>query len=657
VEIEKGEASETNAATLRARAGNLGLQAVIGRMAEAHEQEADRVSGAVMRSPTTVQIVERLCVDCNSDLNHLQRQPDPDAPDPTTAAALASTTSDPVDALIDAIAVAIADPLATITAEPAKDPKRALTPQLVLKQQWPPIRRWIIDLGTRKATRVPAAFAALDTPEITEAILALPKTDRVRVADGVLDRLIPSVGSEAPETYREEFKRLDKNARSALEPSADPIVGYVAMRDGLKATFGSIAAMNAYFGTLVPADFPSGATQKVFGRDSLVHPDLKAALQKATDYLKSNKVPPGTFDRMVAGLADVTTLAGKVNHRGSWAISIRENRNNPSEIGNHSFGFAIDIDANANPNLPKFRWDIVKGLTGFDVYGPDIAGAKAGQPYATALQSAQHFRAASDTFRAKFDSQPHFEATLAAEAAKHQVPIAPAELFKAVAAAAQHGEPGADGLASLKRLLLDALNQEEARTAVPESSGGDWRVGAQEDPLVLYTLASALRPKIRSRADLIRLMPFITAQVTNPLDTPSFPKTAELAILFDRKVIAELKRVPEHVRRYELPNNLRLRLLPPAKDAEVATLAASLVELHGIFVGTRDKQGQPIGQGTSLSAVAVHGFMNLQPELVAALTSSEGGNLVWLGATLGTKDWMHFQLKSPPKITPQGTWP
>jgi hypothetical protein len=111
------------------------------------------------------------------------------------------------------------------------------------------------------------------------------------------------------------------------------------------------------------------------------------------------------------------------------------------------------------------------------------------------------------------------------------------------------------------------------------------------------------------------------------------------------------------VRRYELPNNLRLRLLPPAKDAEVATLAASLVELHGIFVGTRDKQGQPIGQGTSLSAVAVHGFMNLQPELVAALTSSEGGNLVWLGATLGTKDWMHFQLKSPPKITPQGTWP
>jgi hypothetical protein len=49
--------------------------------------------------------------------------------------------------------------------------------------------------------------------------------------------------------------------------------------------------------------------------------------------------------------------------------------------------------------------------------------------------------------------------------------------------------------------------------------------------------------------------------------------------------------------------------------------------------------------------------MNLEPELVAALTSSEGGNLVWLGATYGTKDWMHFQLKSPPPIPRQGTWP
>ncbi len=591
----------------------------------------------------------------------LARQPDPTAPLPLGPAPGVPATGvpDPVDDLIDAIGAAVETPLSEIPLTSPVNPKLTLTPELVLKQQWPAIRKWIIALGTKGAPRVPSGFTALDTPGITDPLRALPRADRIRVADGVLDRLILGVGTEAPQTYRDEFARLITKARGAMEPDADPLVGYVAMREGLKATFGSIDAMNAYFSTLEPAEFPpASASAKVFGRQSLVHPELKKALKKATDWLQSDKVPPGTFDRVIASMADITTLAGKVHHRGSWAISIRENRNNPTEIGNHSFGFALDIDSNANPNLPKFRWDIVKQLTGFNVYGADIAGAKAGQPYATALQSAKHFREASDKFRTMFDSQPHFEATLAAEAAKHQIPLAPADLFEAVAAASQRGKPGADGLAALKRTLLDALNKEEARIAVPDSSGGGGgSYSAHEDPLVLTTLVSALRPKIKSRADLTRLMPFILAQVINPLDTPAFAKTVELAILFDRKVIADLKRVREDVRRYEMPNSLRLRLAPPAKDAEVATLAASLVELHGIFAGTRNKQGVPIGQGTSLPAVAMHGFMNLEPELVAALTSSEGGNLVWLGATYGTKDWMHFQLKSPPKITPQGTWP
>lgn len=590
----------------------------------------------------------------------LYRQPDPKSPLPPGPApgVPANAPPDPVDDLIDAIGAAVETPLSEIPLTSTVNPKLTLTPELVLKQQWPAIRKWIIALGTKGAPRVPSGFAALDTPGITDPLRALPKADRIRVADGVLDRLILGVGTEAPQTYRDEFARLTTKAKGAMEPDADPLVGYVAMRDGLKATFGSIDAMNAFFATLEPAEFPpASGTTKVFGRQSLVHPELKKALKKATDLLQSSKVPAGTFDRVIASMADITTLAGKVHHRGSWAISIRENRNNPSEIGNHSFGFAIDIDANANPNLPKFRWDIVKQLTGFDVYGPDMAGAKAGQPFATALPAAKHFREASDKFRSMFDSPAHFEAALAAEAAKHQIPIPAAALAKAVAAAAQRGKPGAEGLAALKRTLRDALDKEEARVAVPDSSGGEGSYSAHDDPRVLDTLVAALQPKIKNRADLTRLMPFILAQVIDPRDTPAFPKTAELAILFDRKVIAELKRIREDVRRYEMPINLRFRLAPRAKDSEVATLAASLVELHGIFAGTRDKAGQPIGQGTSLSAVAVHGFMNMEPELVAALTSSEGGNLVWLGTTTGTKDWMHFQLKSPPKITPQGTWP
>lgn len=668
-EARKADSSAVSAATLRTRHGNAGLQTLIGRMSaesetplapaklaishpgDSHEREADRVADAVMRSPIGAPALQRLCAGCDDGILRVQRQPDPAAPAPT------DTRPDPVDTLVDAIALAIEEPLSAITLEPPKNPRLAPTPQLVLKQHWPPIRRWIIGLGTKSAPRVPSAFATLDTAEITDPLRALPRVDRIRIADGVLDWLIRGVGTESAETYRDEFNRLAANARHAMEPDADPLVGYVAMREGLKATFGSIDAMNAYFTTLVPAEFPPG-TAKVFGRQSLVHPELKRALTKATNFLQSGKVPAGTFDRVVASLADISTLSGKVHHRGSWAISIRENRNNPSEIGNHSFGFAIDIDSNANPNLPKFRWDIVKQLTDFNVYGPDVAGAKAGQPYATALQSARNFRGASDRFRGVFDSQAHFAAALVAQAAKQQMPVPAAALFQAVETASQRGKPGDEGLAALKRLLLAALNKEEARTAVHDSndvSGGSY--SAHEDPLVLATLVSALRPKIKSRADLIRLMPFILAQVNNPLEKPAFAKQPDVAILFDRKVIAELQHLPEVVRRYEMPGSLSLRLAPAAKDADVASLARSLVELHGIFMGTHNKTGQPIGQGSSLPAVAMHGFMNLEPELVAALTSSEGGNLVWLGSTYGTKDWMHFQLKSPPKITPQGTWP
>lgn len=99
------------------------------------------------------------------------------------------------------------------------------TPKLVLKQQWPLIRKWVIGIGTKGAPRVPTAFAALDTPDITDPLGAMAKPDRIRVADGVVDRLIQSVGSESAGTCRDEFDRLSKNAQGAMEPNADPLVG------------------------------------------------------------------------------------------------------------------------------------------------------------------------------------------------------------------------------------------------------------------------------------------------------------------------------------------------------------------------------------------------------------------------------------------------
>jgi hypothetical protein len=42
-------------------------------------------------------------------------------------------------------------------------------------------------------------------------------------------------------------------------------------------------------------------------------------------------------------------------------------------------------------------------------------------------------------------------------------------------------------------------------------------------------------------------------------------------------------------------------------------------------------------------SVAAHGFMNLHPRLVGALSGTDGGNLNWLG-TSSVRDYMHFEL-------------
>ena len=49
--------------------------------------------------------------------------------------------------------------------------------------------------------------------------------------------------------------------------------------------------------------------------------------------------------------------------------------------------------------------------------------------------------------------------------------------------------------------------------------------------------------------------------------------------------------------------------------------------------------------------LAFHGFLSVPPEVVAALSGSDAGDLRWLGAMRGgTKDYMHFELRERPKL-------
>ncbi len=59
----------------------------------------------------------------------------------------------------------------------------------------------------------------------------------------------------------------------------------------------------------------------------------------------------------------------------------------------------------------------------------------------------------------------------------------------------------------------------------------------------------------------------------------------------------------------------------------------------------------PTARSPSDAQLALHGFLSVPPEVVAALAGSDAGDLRWLGAMRGgTKDYMHFELRDRPRL-------
>jgi hypothetical protein len=85
-----------------------------------------------------------------------------------------------------------------------------------------------------------------------------------------------------------------------------------------------------------------------------VHPLLKMKLDRAASPLQSK------------GLA----VALKFGEIGGF--DIRNNVNSPTELSNHNFSWAVDLDAELNPNIKRTNLPlaVIAGLTGLDLYGP-----------------------------------------------------------------------------------------------------------------------------------------------------------------------------------------------------------------------------------------------------------------------------------------------
>jgi hypothetical protein len=77
--------------------------------------------------------------------------------------------------------------------------------------------------------------------------------------------------------------------------------------------------------------------------------------------------------------------------------------------------------------------------------------------------------------------------------------------------------------------------------------------------------------------------------------------------------------------------------------ANAATAAAALLIAAAKLMAKAIKTVKPTIIG-SAATIARFGFLNHPPEFVAAMVSSQGGGLRWLGAADGTKDFMHFEL-------------
>jgi hypothetical protein len=223
-----------------------------------------------------------------------------------------------------------------------------------------------------------AVYAELYAAD-TRAILArLASGQRTDLLNSLLDALIPALGGGTP------VHAPDAAIDNATAAAADQHLvsariksncekGWASVRRTLLATFGALevgpeAAINranAFYQQLVPATLLG-----VSG--TLVHPDMQAAFDAATAWLTGQ---PGV---------DLDAIRADMGRPGGF--NIRANRNNPTALSEHSFGFAVDLKAALNPNIGRKGGglDAVADATGVDPRRMSTAGASAAQVLAVA---------------------------------------------------------------------------------------------------------------------------------------------------------------------------------------------------------------------------------------------------------------------------------
>ncbi|MER9133262.1 M15 family metallopeptidase [Mesorhizobium sp. M0768] len=238
----------------------------------------------------------------------------------------------------------------------------------------------------------PAVVALLETFEPAELAAALRLalmtaleriTLPVEEAAGAITATISATASSAD--ILSEWNQLSAFVRSNI---SDGFAGFQNIRGRLYTQFGApgnpakaIERVNAYYKQMVGAGLPKASFK------SPVHPDLKIRLAKAATLLAAKGAQPA--------LNTIKSVGG---------FNIRPNVNSPGQLSNHSFGWAVDIDPEINPNIKKTNLPlaIIAAFTGVDLYGAESVQLRTPAPYDTLLPAATILSRANAAFVAAF---------------------------------------------------------------------------------------------------------------------------------------------------------------------------------------------------------------------------------------------------------------
>lgn len=287
-------------------------------------------------------------------------------------------------------------------------------------------------------------------------------------------------------------------------------------------------------------------------------------------------------------------------------LSIRPNTNQLNTLSDHSYGSAVDINAPENPNVQLKRFKGEPAREG--------KGGKPGTPGKLGIPDFWDFVAevvGEDVYQRELDKRGRSRKVENSASGPSEVGIAEAERLAAISdkLVAMFASQGA---------LVEGMEAYVEGHVVTVPAGG-----------AIWLLSQA---------------------------------TAAATVHEDQRE-AQLERIAAKISEW---SNLRGpdgdAPIGPIEPAVAGHMALRLAQMALAFIesgGPGSSTEKPEASATpTIGSIVAHGFMNLDPLLVGALTGTDGGGgLVWLGATSGVRDSMHFELVEPPIPPPPAPGP